>query len=363
MKILSNVLDREYLKHKEDYDRKAIEVLQSGWYILGNEVESFEKEYALYTGTEYCVGVASGLDALVLAFRALGIGEGDHVIAPANTYIASIMGVTINGATPVLVEPDEYYNIDVAKIEDAIDEDTKAILAVHLYGQPADMERIMQIAEKHHLKVVEDCAQAHGAMQNGKKVGSFGDIACWSFYPSKNIGAFGDAGAITTNSAGLAESIRVLRNYGSEKKYYNQVIGYNSRLDEMQAGFLRIKMRYIDEIIEEKNRIANYFLEHIQNDKIMLPKTVEGLRHVWHQFVVYTEKRDELADYLAANDIGTSIHYPIPPHLAEAYKELGHREGDFPITERYAKHILSLPSYNGMTHEEMTYITDVLNEY
>ena len=233
MEIKSNVLDRLYYRHKDEYDRKAIEVLESGWYVLGKQVTEFEKEFSDYIGSDYCVGVASGLDALILAFRALGIGRGDKVIAPANTYIASIMGVTINGAEPQFIEPDEYYNIDYSKIEEAITEETKAILVVHLYGQAARMDKIMDIAKKYDLYIVEDCAQAHGAEVAGKKVGSFGDIGCWSFYPSKNVGAFGDAGAITTDSEKIANDIKVLRNYGSEKKYYNKVIGYNSRLDEM----------------------------------------------------------------------------------------------------------------------------------
>lgn len=363
MKIMSNVLDREYLKHKTEYDARAIEVLESGWYILGNQVSCFEKEFADYVGTNYCVGVASGLDALILAFRALGIGKGDKVIVPANTYIASIMGVTINNATPIFVEPDEFYNIDANKIESAIDKDTKAILAVHLYGQPAQMSKIMKIARKYNLRVVEDCAQAHGALVDGKMVGSFGDFGCWSFYPSKNIGAYGDAGAITANNSQLAEEIKILRNYGSEKKYFNKVVGYNSRLDEMQAGLLRVKLKYADDIVKEKTCIADYLSKNIRNEKIILPKVAQNVKMVWHQYVVYTEERDRLIDYLSKHDIGTAIHYPIPPHLSEAYACLGYKKGDFPITERYADHILSLPSYNGMTNEEMEYMVEVLNKY
>lgn len=363
MEIKSNVLDRLYYRHKDEYDRKAIEVLESGWYVLGKQVTEFEKEFSNYIGADYCVGVASGLDALILAFRALGIGKGDKVIAPANTYIASIMGVTINGAEPQFVEPDEYYNIDYSKIEEAITEETKAILVVHLYGQAARMDKIMDIAKKYDLYVVEDCAQAHGAEVAGKKVGSFGEIGCWSFYPSKNVGAFGDAGAITTDSEKIANDIKVLRNYGSEKKYYNKVIGYNSRLDEMQAGLLRIKLKYANEIIEEKTKIANFYLENIKNNKIILPGVCNGAKHVWHQFVIRTENRDEFKKYMFKNGIGTDIHYPIPPHLAEAYKNLKYKTGDFEITEKYAKEVLSIPTYNGMTDEEMQYIVDVINRY
>lgn len=363
MKILPNVLDREYRKHKKEYEQRVVEVLESGWYVLGEQVAGFEKEYAEYIGTEYCVGVASGLDALILAFRALGIGKGDSVIVPANTYIASVMGVTINGAVPVFVEPDEYYLIDTGKLEQAVVENTKAILVVHLYGQPVNMDPIMRFAEKYKLRVIEDCAQAHGAEYKGKKAGSIGDIGCWSFYPSKNLGAFGDAGAITTNLESAANDIKVLRNYGSERKYYNRVVGYNSRLDEMQAGLLRVKLNYIDEIIREKTMIAEFFLNHICNDKLILPKCQPQCRHVWHQFVVYTEDRDNLADFLSQHGIGTAIHYPIPPHLSGAYRGMGYAEHAFPVTENYADHILSLPSYIGMTKEEMEYICDVLNTY
>ena len=363
MKIMPNVLDREYYAHKEEYDTRAIEVLESGWYILGKQVMEFEREYSQFTGTDYCVGVASGLDALILAFRALGIGKGDRVIVPANTYIASVMGVTINGAEPVFVEPDKFYNIDVEKIEWSIDSYTKAILAVHLYGQPAQMTKIMKIAKKYNLSVVEDCAQAHGALVDGKKVGSFGDVGCWSFYPSKNIGAYGDAGAVTTNNKCLAEEIKILRNYGSEKKYYNKIVGYNSRLDEMQAGLLRIKLKYIDEITKEKTEIAKYYSRNIKNNKIILPEVAQNVKSVWHQYVIYTKEREELISYLLRNEIGTAIHYPIPPHLSDAYKYMGYKNGDFPITEQYASHIISLPSYNGMTLEELEYIVHIINQY
>lgn len=363
MKIMPNVLDREYYAHKEEYDTRAIEVLESGWYILGKQVMEFEREYSQFTGTDYCVGVASGLDALILAFRALGIGKGDRVIVPANTYIASVMGVTINGAEPVFVEPDKFYNIDVEKIEGSIDSYTKAILAVHLYGQPAQMTKIMKIAKKYNLSVVEDCAQAHGALVDGKKVGSFGDVGCWSFYPSKNIGAYGDAGAVTTNNKCLAEEIKILRNYGSEKKYYNKIVGYNSRLDEMQAGLLRIKLKYIDEITKEKTEIAKYYSRNIKNNKIILPEVAQNVKSVWHQYVIYTKEREELISYLLRNEIGTAIHYPIPPHLSDAYKYMGYKNGDFPITEQYASHIISLPSYNGMTLEELEYIVHIINQY
>lgn len=362
-KIMPNRLDRGFYQHQEEFEKKAIEVLRSGWYVLGNEVNNFEKEFADYVGAKYCVGLASGLDALWIALRILGIGEGDEVIVQGNTYIASVMGITINGATPVFVEPDEYYNIDVAKIEEKITEKTKAILVVHLYGQASNMDPIVKICNKYNLRLVEDCAQAHGAKFNGKQIGTFGDIGCFSFYPSKNLGAFGDAGAIVTNNAKIAEDTRVFRNYGSEKRYYNKVVGANSRLDEIQAGLLRVRLKYLDELTEEKRLICEKYLKELQNDKIVLPRIREGATHIWHQFVIKSAYRDELIEYLNGRGIGTIIHYPIPPHLSEAYQYLKMKEGDLPITEEYARTVLSIPLYNGMTKEEQDYVIQCINEF
>ena len=362
-RIQPNRLDRGFFLYQKEFEDKALEVLRSGWYILGNEVKSFEKEFAEYVGSEHCVGLASGLDALWIAFRVLGIGVGDEVIVQGNTYIASVMGITINGATPVFVEPDEYFNIDASKIEEKITDKTKAVLVVHLYGQASNMDKIVEICKKHNLRLVEDCAQAHGAKFNGKQIGTFGDIGCFSFYPSKNLGAFGDAGAITTNDANIADDVRVFRNYGSEKRYYNRVVGTNSRLDEIQAGFLRIRLKYLDELAEEKKNICERYLNELHNDKIELPKTREGATHIWHQFVIRSDHRDDLMKYLDEKDIGTIIHYPIPPHLSEAYKYLGLKAGALPITEKYAKTVLSLPLYNGMLKEEQDYVIDAINNY
>ena len=362
-KIMPNRLDRGFYQHQEEFEKKAIEVLRSGWYVLGNEVNNFEKEFADYVGAKYCVGLASGLDALWIALRILGIGEGDEVIVQGNTYIASVMGITINGATPVFVEPDEYYNIDVAKIEEKITEKTKAILVVHLYGQASNMDPIVKICNKYNLRLVEDCAQAHGAKFNGKQIGTFGDIGCFSFYPSKNLGAFGDAGAIVTNNAKIAEDTRVFRNYGSEKRYYNKVVGANSRLDEIQAGLLRVRLKYLDELTEEKRLICEKYLKELKNDKIVLPRIREGATHIWHQFVIKSAYRDELIEYLNGRGIGTIIHYPIPPHLSEAYQYLKMKEGDLPITEEYARTVLSIPLYNGMTKEEQDYVIQCINEF
>ena len=363
MRIKANRLDRGFQKYQAEFEKKALEVLRSGWYVLGKEVENFENEFASYLGVKHCVGVASGLDALWIAFRILGIGTGDEVIVQGNTYIASVMGITINGATPVFVEPDEYFNIDVSKIEEKITDKTKAILVVHLYGQASNMEPIMNIAEKYHLKVVEDCAQSHGACFNGKMTGTFGDVGCFSFYPSKNLGAFGDGGAIVTNNDKIADDVRVFRNYGSEKRYYNRVVGTNSRLDEMQAGLLRVRLSHLCELKEDKRNICNRYLTELKSDVIEMPKVREGATHIWHQFVIKTDRRSELIDYLNVKGIGTIIHYPIPPHLSEAYQYLGINEGALPITEKYAETVLSLPLYNGMTEEEQTFVIDAVNQF
>lgn len=362
-KIMPNRLDRGFYMYQEEFEKKAIEVLRSGWYVLGNEVKSFENEFANYTGAKHCVGLASGLDALWIAFRVLGIGAGDEVIVQGNTYIASVMGITMNGATPVFVEPDEYFNIDASKIEEKITERTKAILVVHLYGQASNMAPIVELAKKYNLRLVEDCAQSHGACFNGKMTGTFGDIGCFSFYPSKNLGAFGDAGAIVTDDEKIAEDVRVFRNYGSEKRYYNRVVGTNSRLDEMQAGLLRVRLSHMSELEEEKRRICDRYLKELRNDKIQLPKIREGATHIWHQFVIRCKERDELIAYLDEKGIGTIIHYPIPPHLSEAYQYLGLEEGSLPITESCAKEVLSIPLYNGMTEEEQEYVIKYINQF
>ena len=355
--ILPNNLGRQFSLNAAEYEQKAIEVLRSGWYILGKEVSAFEEEWADYIGSKYCVGLASGLDALWISFRLLDVKEGDEVIVCANAYIACVMGITMNGATPVFVEPDEYDNIDADAIEAAITDKTKAILAVHLYGQACDMTKIMDIARKYDLRVVEDCAQSHGNHWNGKTVGTFGDVGCFSFYPSKGCGAFGDAGCIVTDNEELAAKFKVYRNYGSEKRYHNQVVGTNSRLDEMQAGLL------LDEFNSERCDIAERYLNEIKNPLIRMPKIRPGADSTWHQFVIHCDRRDELKEYLEKREIGTLIHYPIPPHLSEAYEYLGKKLGDYPITEKYADEVLSLPMYNGMTAEEIQTVIDAVNQF
>lgn len=363
MKIMQNRMDRGFYQYQEEFEAKALEVLRSGWYVLGKEVRSFEEEFAAYTGGKYCVGLASGLDALWIAFRLLNIGKGDEVIVQGNTYIASVMGITINGATPVFVEPDENFGIDVDKIEEKITDKTKAVLAVHLYGMASRMDKVVELCRKHGLWLVEDCAQSHGACFNGQMTGTFGDVGCFSFYPSKNLGAFGDGGAVVVKNKQLAEDFKVFRNYGSEKRYYNKVVGANSRLDEMQAGLLRVRLRHIQELTEEKVKLADYYSANIRNDKIRLPKLSEGTTGVWHQYVICCEERDSLISYLNEKEIGTIIHYPVPPHLAEAYQYLGHKEGFLPVTEHLAKTVLSIPMYNGMKREEQDYVVDALNSF
>lgn len=363
MKIMPNRMDRGFYKYQKEFEDKALEVLRSGWYVLGKEVSSFEEEFATFIGAKYCVGLASGLDALWIAFRLLHIGTGDEVIVQGNTYIASVMGITKNGATPIFVEPDEHFGMNPEKIEELITEKTKAVLVTHLYGMASRMDEIVAICKMHNLRLVEDCAQSHGACFNGQMTGTFGDVGCFSFYPSKNLGAFGDAGAVVVNNENLAKEFKIFRNYGSEKRYYNKVIGANSRLDEMQAGLLRVRLTHMEELTKEKQKIAARYNNELRNPMIQLPTVVSGGTSVWHQYVLRCEERDRLINYLAEREIGTIIHYPIPPHLAEAYRYLGHKPGFLPITEHLAQTVLSIPMYNGMTDEEQTYVIETINNF
>jgi len=362
-KIMPNRLDRVFYQYQDELEAKALEVLRSGWYVLGPEVEGFEREFADYTGSRHCVGLASGLDALWLAFRVLGIGSGDEVIVQANTYIASVMGITINGATPVFVEPDAFYNMDASRLEALVTERTKAVLVVHLYGQAADMKEILEVCRRHNLRLVEDCAQSHGACFQGKMTGTFGDIGCFSFYPSKNLGAFGDGGAIVTDDEEIARNMRMYRNYGSEKRYYNKVVGANSRLDELQAGLLRVRLKHLPELTAERRRLAGRYSQELRNERLLLPQVKPGCDSVWHQYVIRAKEREKLIAYLEQRGIGTIIHYPIPPHLSEAYAYLGHGRGEYPITEEYADTVLSIPMYNGMTDEEQRIVIEALNAF
>lgn len=345
--------------------RAAFErVYTRSWYIEGVEDEAFEKSFAQFCEVKGCVGVGNGLDALMLSLKALGIKAGDEVIVPSNTYIATALAVTYVGAKPVFVEPDiRTFNIDPEKIEGAITEKTKAIMPVHLYGQPCEMDPIMEIAKKYHLYVVEDCAQAHGATYKEKKIGSFGDAAGFSFYPGKNLGALGDAGAAVSNDMELLAKIRALGNYGSDYKYHHIYQGNNSRLDEMQAAFLATKLPHLEKMNCERRRIASRYLNGINNPNVVLPYVIEDVLPVWHIFAIRSNRRDELEKYLNENEIGTNKHYPIPMHLQECYKDLGFKKGDFPIAEEISNTELSLPMYYGMKNEEVDYVIDKINQF
>lgn len=345
--------------------RAAFErVYTNSWYIAGKEDEAFEKAFAEFCGVNYCVGTGNGLDALMLALKAIGIKAEDEVIVPSNTYIATALAVTYVGANPVFVEPDiRTFNINPELIEEKITENTKAIMPVHLYGQPCDMDLIMKIAKKYNLYIVEDCAQAHGAKYNGQVIGSFGDAAGFSFYPGKNLGALGDAGAIVTNSKELANKVRVLGNYGSDYKYHHIYQGNNSRLDEIQAAFLSAKLPILDKINKERRRIAELYSEGISNPLITTPYVPEYAEPVWHIYGIRCDRRDELEKYLNVQGIGTNKHYPIPIHLQECYKNLGFKEGDFPIAEEISSTELSIPMYYGMTDKEIQYVIDKVNEF
>lgn len=358
-------LKAAYQELQVELDFAARRVMESGWYILGEEVEAFEAEFAAYCGVKHCVGVGNGLDALILILRGYGLGPGDEVVVPANTYIASWLAVSYVGATPLPVEPNpETSNIDPDKIEDALTPRTKAIMPVHLYGQPAEMEKIAAIGRRHGLCVVEDAAQAHGAASQGGRTGNLGDGAGFSFYPTKNLGAFGDAGAVVTNDDELADRIRVLRNYGSRAKYQNEVKGINSRLDSLQAAFLRVKLKHLDEWNERRQAIARRYLEELADvPNLKLPRAAEGAESCWHLFVVRHPRRDALQQHLKQAGIATLVHYPIPPHLSGAYAGSGWKLGDFPITEDLAATVLSLPIGPHLAAEAVMRIIGSLHEF
>lgn len=363
---VSDILS-SYKNLEEEINNSVLGFFNSGRYMLGENVKKFEEEFANYCGVKYCIGVGNGLNALELILRAYNIGEGDEVIAPANTYIATILAISSVRAKPVLVEPDEEsYNIDPEKIEKAITKNTKAILPVHLYGQCANMREINKIGKKYKLKIIEDAAQAHGAMNFGHKAGSLGDAAGFSFYPTKNLGAYGDAGAVTTNDDKIAEYVRMARNYGQKNKYVNELKGANSRLDELQATILRIKLKYLDKWNNKRNKIAQYYLKNMNPKKkkeFILPATKEGNNHIWHVFVVRTKKRDLLINFLAENSIESLIHYPIPPYKQAAYSELKSSSNKFPLTNNISNEVLSLPIGPHMKKDETKYVCDKINEF
>ena len=354
-------MEKELNKELRDaFDR----VFTRSWYIEGEEDKAFEKVFAKYCGTNYCIGVGNGLDALMLSLRALGVGVGDEVIVPSNTYIATALAVTYVGATPVFVEPDiRTFNINPALIEEKITNKTKAIMPVHLYGQACDMDPIMAIAKKHNLFVVEDCAQAHGATYKGKKIGTFGDAAGFSFYPGKNLGALGDAGAVVTNNKDIADKVRALGNYGSDYKYHHVYKGCNSRLDELQAAFLAAKLPHLNRMNEERRRIAAKYTAGINNPIITVPFVLEECVPVWHIYGIRCAEREKLEQHFTERGIGFNKHYPIPMHLQECYKELNIPKGALPIAEEISATELSIPMYYGMTDEEVQYVIDALNEF
>lgn len=358
-------LKSPYLELKDELDIAYQRVMESGWYVLGKEVNAFEQEFAEYCKAGYCVSVANGLEALHLILRGYGIGPGDEVIVPSNTYIATWLAVSQTGATPVPVEPSLlYYNLDPARVEEAITSRTRAVIAVHLYGQPADMNPLLEIAQKHGIKIVEDSAQAQGARYYNRACGSLGDASGFSFYPGKNLGAFGDAGAVLTNDAWLAEQVRMLRNYGSRKKYYNEKQGFNSRLDEMQAAFLRVKLQYLDEWNQRRAKIASFYLDQLTDlHHLIVPRSPDWVAPIWHIFPILHPNRNALQEYLKQRGIDSLIHYPVPPHLSEAYHDLNIPKGSLPIAEKIASSELSLPIGPHLNLEDANYVANVVREF
>lgn len=357
--------DFQHLPLREEILAAIAQVYDAQWYVLGQQVQEFEAAYGLFSGTSHCVGVANGLDSLHLALRALGIGPGDEVLVPSNTYIATWLAVSHVGATPVPVEPDPFtYNLDPARLKAAVTQRTRAVMPVHLYGQACEMQAIMAVAQRHGLLVVEDNAQAQGATAHGRPTGSFGQANATSFYPGKNLGALGDAGAITTNDEALAQELRRLRNYGSTQKYYNEIIGYNSRLDELQAAVLLVKLRYLQQWTQQRQQIAAWYQQQLAGiSGLQLPQTAVGSTHVYHLYVIRTAQRDALQQYLAAAGIATLIHYPIPPHLQLAYRSLGYQAGALPIAEELAATCLSLPLWPGMTEEHVGVVAAAIAKF
>jgi len=358
-------LKAPYRELQVELDAAYRRVMESGWYILGEELDTFECEFAAYCKAKHCVGVADGLDALVLILRGYGIGPGDEVIVPANTYIASWLAVSHAGARPIPVEPDpRTRNLDPKRIVSAITQKTRAIMPVHLYGQPAEMRPIVELGRQHGLRIIEDAAQAHGAHYEGVRTGGLGDAAGFSFYPGKNFGAFGDGGAVVTNDDRLADRVRVLRNYGSRKKYSNEVRGFNSRLDPLQAAFLRVKLKYLDEWNSRRKTVARQYLEQLSGiPDLELPAVAAGAEPVWHLFVIRHPRRNDLQQYLNDSGIGTLVHYPVPPHLSGAYAEAGWKRGDFPVTEALADTVLSLPIGPHLPSKDVSVIIDKLGAF
>jgi dTDP-4-amino-4,6-dideoxygalactose transaminase len=362
-RIPFNTLKPVFEKHREEYERAALEVLRSGSYVLGMQGELFEREFAAFVGTSHCVSVNSGLDALRLAVQSLGIGPGDEVIVPANTYIASALAVSLNGAAAVFAEPDAWFALDPAAARRAVTERTKAILPVHLYGQACGMDELTRLAGKRGLFVIEDCAQSHGATFRGRMTGSFGNAGCFSFYPTKNCGAFGDGGAVTTNDGSVAETLRRLRHYGIGPDGSHGTAGWNSRLDEVQAALLRVRLRHLRDDLKTRDALAQRYLDGIENPAVTLPLVRRDAVHTWHLFVVRCTARDALREWLAQNGIDTKVHYPVPPHATPVYGKPGSPQGGLPLTERLADEVLSLPLFEGMTIAQSDRVIETVNAF
>lgn len=359
-----NELKRGFDLYREEYEQKAVSVLRSGWYVLGKEVEQFEIEYAKALGGNcYCAGVDNGLNAIRLGLYASGIGAGDEVIVQSNGYIATMLGITQNGGIPIFVEPDQYHNMDPDKIEAAITPKTKAVLVTHLYGQATRMDKILDICKKHNLMLFEDCAQSHFSSYKGTNTGLFGDAGFFSFYPTKNLGCFGDGGGVVSRNKELINKIKVLRNYGSDYKYHNIVLGFNARLDELQAGLLRVKLSHMPELLANRKKIAEAYLKGINNPLVELPLLAEGVVPVWYLFVVCVKDQDGFRKFLADHDVQTDVHFPTPPHMQPALAYLGHHEGSFPIAEADCKRVVSLPMMDYLSDEEIEKVIKVVNAY
>ncbi|MBR1440076.1 MAG: DegT/DnrJ/EryC1/StrS family aminotransferase [Lachnospiraceae bacterium] len=360
-----NELIRGYNLYKDEYEAKAIEVLRSGWYILGKEVESFEKEFAEALGGDcYCAGVDNGLNAIRLGLEAAGIKEGDEIIVQTNGYIATMLGIIQAGGKPVFVEPDEYYQLDADRIEAAITPKTKGVCLTHLYGMATRMDKVLEICKKNNLMLFEDCAQSHFASYNGTNSGLFGDVGFFSFYPTKNLGGYGDGGGVVSRNKAIIDKVKVLRNYGSDVRYHNIEIGVNSRLDEMQAGFLRIKLSHMPELIANRNHIADRYIKGITNSKVELPKIAPGCNHIWYQFIVRVDDQAGFRQFLSENDVATDISWKVPPYLQPCMMEkYGYKRGMFPITEKICDSIVTLPMMDVMSEEEIDKVIDVINRY
>ena len=360
-----NELVRGFRLYQDEYEKKAVEVLRSGWYVLGKEVSAFEEEFARALGQNCsCAGVDNGLDAITLGLEACGISEGDEIIVQANGYIATMLGIMQCNATPVFVEPDEYYQLDASKIEAAITPRTKAVLVTHLYGQATRMQPVLDVCKKHGLDLYEDCAQSHFASYNGVNTGLFGRASFFSFYPTKNLGCFGDGGAVVSTDPGVIEKVKILRNYGSDRRYHNIEIGYNMRLDEMQAGLLRVRLSHMDELVANRRHIADRYLKEMNNPKVSLPLIADGCEHTWYQFIVRADDQEKFMEHLKLCDVATDISWRTPPYLQPCMTEkFGFKEGDHPLTEDLCAHIVTLPMMEYMEEGEITKVIEAVNSY